>query len=290
MVQRTNFVPTPTTLPATITAPPTIQFTPRPECYDATNNWIVTIGCYAGAGFSGPLYPDWLTCSVSQFGIPDLVDFRCNVPYRTDLSSGAPRITGASGVLSYYAGCPAGLTAATTTSYPGWDTWSYLGKFDATGYKVACCPTQYHFELPTGPYDFRRLYNSSTVHDGQTYYLKLSDLPQCAATSIMELSGKEIPVRTWLPPSFGEGDQPPKTTLWDYENGTMFANSAAYTYTVFQGTHTCYEDCSKWFIYYNPNGRPASKTSSAGGILASLPTSTALFAALMLSAAIALFS
>ncbi|KAI0530168.1 hypothetical protein GGR58DRAFT_525226 [Xylaria digitata] len=229
----TDFVPTPTTLPASITAPPTIQFTPLPECYDPANNWIVTTSCYFDLGRSIS-YPDWFTCSLSHFGAPAWYDLSCNVPQSTDYRE-APKVT-QDGVVSYYAGCPVGFSAIVTSSYPGWNTYSYEDHYDATAYVVACCPTTDNAILNWIPQQLTRQ-RTSTSHDDVNYSVFIYPLPWCAATSISELSGKEIAVKTWSNPMAWDKRQL-QTIPWDYEHGTMFAHSAGYTYTVFQSTHT----------------------------------------------------
>ncbi|KAI3325123.1 hypothetical protein HD806DRAFT_466393 [Xylariaceae sp. AK1471] len=241
MAAATDFIPTPTTLPASITAPPTIQFTPPPECYDPANNLIITTSCYLQLPHEIS-YPNWLTCSLSQFGPSDYDDPSCYTE--------APKVT-QDGVVSYYSGCPVGMSAALTDLYPGWNTYSYDGHFDATYYQVACCPTQYHFEPNTYDDDPRQM--TYTSHDGAEYSLFIYPLPYCAATSISELSGKEIPVQTWSNSKVWDKRQV-QTITWDYEHGTMFAGGVYYSYTVFQSTHTCFEYCDSWFTYYYPGG------------------------------------
>lgn len=100
-----------------------------------------------------------------------------------------------------------------------------------------------------------------TVHNGQEY--DVFYLPQggCAATSVAALSGKQVPVYT------AKNDQPwdkkrqepglGSTVAWDYETATMFAYMQRYAYTVFLGTHTCYNyyDCLTLEDYYYPNGQ-----------------------------------
>lgn len=107
--------------------------------------------------------------------------------------------------------------------------------------------SQYNFEPRPDGSDPRQM--TTTVHDGIAYDLFIYPLPGCAATSISQLSGKEIPVQTWSN-DMGWDKRDVQTLAWDYEHGTMFANEQAFSYTVFQGTHTCYEDCDTWFTYW----------------------------------------
>lgn len=125
MAAPTSSAPTLTTLPASITSPPTIQFVPPPECNDPANNWVVTTSCYVELPHT-IAYPDWLTCTLSQFGNPTWYDPSCNIPQATESPSyqDAPKVT-IDGVVSYYSGCPAGYSTARTASYPGWSTVSH---------------------------------------------------------------------------------------------------------------------------------------------------------------------
>ncbi|KAI1198442.1 hypothetical protein F5X97DRAFT_147126 [Nemania serpens] len=247
MTTPTGLAPTLTTLPASITSPPTIQFVPPPECNDPANNWVVTTSCYVEP--HSVEYPDWLTCTLSHFGNPTWSDPSCNIPLPTESPSyqDAPKVT-VNGVVSYYLGCPAGYSTARTTSYPGWSTYDYENlDFDATAYSVQCCPTQYNFQpRPTGA-DPRQ--QTRTLHDGVNYSLYIYPLPPCAATSISQLSGKEIPYQTWSNTMVWDRRRQVQTLSWDYEHGTMFAHQQYFSYTVFQHTHTCYEYCDKWFTY-----------------------------------------
>lgn len=133
MASQTDFLPTPTTLPASITAPPTVQFTPPAECYDANNNWVVTTSCYLDGPGGFDRNPDWLTCSLSVFGHPAWDGGNCNVPYPAKVTR--------DGMASYYTGCPVGFSTALASSYPGWNSWLYSDHYDATAYNVQCCPT-----------------------------------------------------------------------------------------------------------------------------------------------------
>ncbi|KAI1169729.1 hypothetical protein F4777DRAFT_572107 [Nemania sp. FL0916] len=255
MALQTSVIPTATTLPASITSPPTVQFTPAADCYDPDNNWIVSTSCFiTGSGVTDE-NPDWLTCTLKNFGpVREIVE-SCSIPFRTiEHRSGtdntiAPQVT-VDGVVSYYSGCPAGFTPFTTHSSPAWNTSAYSGHFDATGYIVNCCPTLYPFEdtdkiIPYTIYEH-------TTHDGTAYSLYYFQFPSCAATSIQVLSGKTLSYQTSSNPY--RKRQVVDTELWDFEHGTLFAQDQAYEYTIFQGTHTCYENCDQWFTYYYPDG------------------------------------
>lgn len=113
MASPTDFIPATTPLPASITSPPTIQFTPPPECFDPANNWIVTTSCYLDLR-PQIQYPDWLTCTLNVFGAPAWHDPSCSVPY--------PAKVTADGAVTYYAGCPQGFSTANVYTNPGYYT------------------------------------------------------------------------------------------------------------------------------------------------------------------------
>lgn len=115
----TAFLPAAAPLPPSITSPPTVQFTPPPECNDPNNNWIVTTSCYLEVT-SQIAYPDWLTCTLDVFGAPSWYDSSCIVPIPTTSPYG-PKTT-IDGVVNYYTGCPSGYTTVRERAYPGYIT------------------------------------------------------------------------------------------------------------------------------------------------------------------------
>ncbi|KAH9884442.1 hypothetical protein F4778DRAFT_559499 [Xylariomycetidae sp. FL2044] len=226
-----------------ITSPPTAQFTPAPGCLDPGNIWEVTTSCYLDVRTSIQ-FPDWLTCTVANFGAPEWNDPSCAVPY--------PPQTTVDGEVRYYADCPAGYTVARSSSYPGWYSWEHEGEFDITAYDFGCCPTQYNFEIGTETIDPKQ--HTSTEHDGRVYSLFIFPFPGCSATSVSELSGSAIAMETTSNTMAWDKREAAVTKTWDYEDGTLYAHREYFTYTVYQGTHTCYESCSTWFSYYYPDG------------------------------------
>ncbi|KAI0811531.1 hypothetical protein GGR55DRAFT_104971 [Xylaria sp. FL0064] len=233
MTSPTIFFPTPT-LPAVITNPPTAVFTPGPGCIDPDDHWVVVTSCAAFAiGENYSLYPspDWLTCQLTQFGPPQNGPASCFEPYEAQ--------TVAEAVTSFYSGCPSGYTGASTL------TLSHSDGLE-TDYDVYCCPTQYNFNvnhLFTGGYR-----EFTTERDGISYDVGYP-LPGCATSYIEELSGKEIAVQTDFNTYAWEKRQVANVP-WDYLYGTMYAEVAFFSYTVFHSTHTCYQDCYGWYNYY----------------------------------------
>ncbi|KAI0009036.1 hypothetical protein F4779DRAFT_584271 [Xylariaceae sp. FL0662B] len=260
-------------LPASITAPPTAQFTPAPGCLDAGNNWLVTTSCFVDLGHSLAT-PDWLTCSVTHFGAPGWNDPSCYLS--TTAYDVAPSTVDGQATTSFYSGCPAGYTPALATAYPGWNEWEFDGlAFDATAYSFGCCPSLYPFTYNTETFDPHR--TTTTEHNGGIYTVNLYPLPACVATPVPQLSGSEIPVRTWSNTMAWDkklkrqDSQPTSTLSWDFEHGTLFAQAQRYGYTVFQGTHTCWEHCSTWFTYYYPGGSGGSAWPSSSSFSFSIP-------------------
>jgi hypothetical protein len=133
---------------------------------------------------------------------------------------------------------------------------------------------QYDFE------DVNRIFPYSTYayteHAGIHYSLYYYPLPGCAITSVQALSGKTVAYQTWSNTQAYDKRQAEVTELWDYEYGTLFANDQLYRYTVYQGTHTCYENCDTWFTYYYPDGvgTPGPAWTTESTPLSSVPTPT----------------
>ncbi|KAI1772318.1 hypothetical protein F4818DRAFT_444543 [Hypoxylon cercidicola] len=235
MASLTAFNPAPT-LPAAVTSPPTAQFTPGPGCVDPEDHWVVITSCFADAiGYDGYTSPDWLTCQLTQFGPVEFRPTSCFVPYSAQTVVDAETV--------FYSGCPSGYTEASTIGYSRSDGLeSYVN-----GY---CCPTQYDFNVreyfPGGYKEF------TTERDGVSYAVGYP-LPGCATSYISELSGSEIPVQTFYN-TYGWEKRQVENVPWDYLRGTMYAEMQSYSYTVFYGTHTCYQDCYGWHDYYFSGG------------------------------------
>ncbi|KAI1877398.1 hypothetical protein JX265_003406 [Neoarthrinium moseri] len=251
-----SYEPSPT-FPSTITPTPTVQFTAPAGCLDPGNLWVVTTSCYiTSPQVYGPAStPDWLQCTITNFGAPAWSSDSCYLP-----GYPAPQTDG-----SYYGGCPAGYTGVVTNSGPGYNSYRHnVGYFDISYYSTTCCPTEYGFV--TAPSDAGR--TITTTHDGRAYGVFVYPMPGCYATSVKALSGKELPMRTtsnnmaWDKRQEG-GAEFPTTATWDYEHGTLYARMAQAGYTVFMGTHTCYESCSTWLTYYYPDGTGGPTPSTA---------------------------
>ncbi|KAI0532369.1 hypothetical protein GGR58DRAFT_182356 [Xylaria digitata] len=233
MAPQTALVPTPT-LPAVITSPPIARFAPGPECIDPVHTVVVTsCAAYAiGEDISVYSSPDWLTCALTH--LPSNVPASCSEGQTT--------------VDAETSGCPSGFTGASTYKYGRTDG---LESF----FFVHCCPTQYRF-------DYENEYiSSTTTRDGISYYNGFP-APGCAASYISELASSPIVVQTSIDTVAWEKRQLEgvETVTWDYEHDTMFAFAESYAYTLFNHTHTCYQDCTAWEDYY-VSGGPAPSTT-----------------------------
>ncbi|KAI0419874.1 hypothetical protein F5X98DRAFT_334170 [Xylaria grammica] len=224
MTPQTALVPTPT-LPAVITSPPIARFALDPQCIDPIHTVVVTsCGVYPS--------PDWLTCAVTN--LPSNVPASC--------------FEGQTSADAETSGCPSGFTGASTLRYGRTDG---LESF----FFVHCCPTQYRFDANRGFVDL------TTARDGITYSYGYP-VPECAASYISDLVSSPIIVQTSINTVAWEKRQlePVETVTWDYEHDTMYANAESYSYTVFDHTHTCYQDCTAWESYY-VSGGPAPSTT-----------------------------
>ncbi|KAI8946046.1 hypothetical protein F4801DRAFT_597103 [Xylaria longipes] len=244
MASPTVFNPYPTR-PASITSPPTAQFTPGPGCIDPEDHWVVVTSCYAmalGEDYSLHPSPDWLTCQLTQFGPTEYGPASCYVPYSAQTVVDAE--------TRFYSGCPSGYTGASTLT---------LSRSDGleSNFDVFCCPTQYNFNV-----DYYFTGNGMqfiTERDGVSYDVDYP-LPGCATSYISELSGSEIAVQT-LFNTIGWEKRQVANVPWDYLHGTMYAEMQAYSYTVFHSTHTCYQGCYGWYDYYFSGGVEPTSTA-----------------------------
>ncbi|KAI0443553.1 hypothetical protein F4803DRAFT_307230 [Xylaria telfairii] len=237
MASPTIFNPAPS-LPASITSPPTVQFTPGPGCIDPEDHWVVVTSCFAIAINADPTQypsPDWLTCQLTQFGPTGYGPASCYIPYSAQTVVDAE--------TRFYRGCPSGYTGA----YTGSNSRSDGLEID---FNVFCCPTQYNFNV--NDYFTGRGGEFITERDGISYQVDYP-LPGCATSYISELAGSEIAVQTLYNTGSWEKRQI-ENVPWDYLHGTMYAEVQSYSYTVFHSTHTCYQDCNGWYEYYFSGG------------------------------------
>lgn len=262
--------PSPTPAPTGSYVPPpshpTTQFTPAPSCLGDSNLWLIATSCHLEG--NGMERPSWLECAITENGEPDVSNTEC---YMRSSST-----TGDDGTTSFYAGCPAGYTTASETTFRPFDEATYgLGTREPKSYDVVashalCCPE--------GDYSFQysEVLTTTTTYDFRQQLVDMYPMPLCVATSVQALSGRDVELtltedrQVWDKRKRQDETAGPAVTTrpWDYESGLLFAQVAQAKVTVFHGTYSCLDGCDNYFTYsYNntdPNYTPTSTASSAG--------------------------
>lgn len=263
--------PTPTRAPeSSYVAPPShpvTQFTPAPSCLAESNLWFVSTDCYLTVS-PNDNRPPWLSCTMTEFGEPDLMKTACyGEPW-------ASTTVGRDGTESFYATCPVGYTTASVSTTNPFDKPLYATapteRFDVVVSSVRCCPSGHDFK-------FTEIRETSTSHNGRQYNVQMLPMPACVATHVKTLSGEKVTMKLYSDSQVWDKRQeetPLTTTAWDYEHDTLWARHMNVYYTVFHGTYTCYEKCDDYFTYSYHNTDPnaptttsdtaASETTSAG--------------------------
>ncbi|KAK3366191.1 hypothetical protein B0T24DRAFT_583425 [Lasiosphaeria ovina] len=270
--------PTPTQAPTGtyVTPPPAVvtQFTPPASCaVDAAHLWLVSTGCYlTGVDASVDYHPPWLLCTITVAGDPVAYNVGC-YPQR----SAVP-----------YSGCPVGHTVAKSGTWRPFDTVVYndyvgtTSSFDVVGSGFTCCPAF----APTAPSDkqaaftyYSDIHLFTTTHNNQAYSVYMVyPMPFCAASSLdRQLGGSTVTLGLYVDTQVWDkrrrddetsivtagtstyhSSSPTSTTVvvWDGAHDTVFAHSAQFSYTVFHGTYTCFENCDNYFTYSYYNTDP----------------------------------
>ena len=256
--------PSPTPAPTSTYVPPpspaVTQFTPAPSCLSDSNFWLVSTSCYlvVNRGFTSP---PWLQCTNTMAGDPNVQQASCY--------AGSSELV--SGTKYFYSACPAGYTVAYSRFDKPFDLPSFASSktqtFEVEATRYGCCPSAFEdikFALTDIPQ------TSTTVHDGFTYSLNLYPQPQCVASRISQLKDKTVTMGLFSDARIWDRKRQGAThgtteTVWDVAQDTLFAHAQGVGWTVFHGTHTCFEKCNEYFTYsyYNtdPNYVPPSTTS-----------------------------
>lgn len=141
--------------------------------------------------------------------------------------------------------------------------------YDVVASTVMCCPD--------GDYSFQYsdVLTTTTTYDYRQQLVDMYPMPQCVATSVQTLSGRDVELTLTVNDMAmdknkrQEGTAAPAVTTrpWNYEGGLLFAEAATAEVTVFHGTYTCLENCDNYFTYsYNntdPNYTPTSTSPTA---------------------------
>ncbi|KAL2193561.1 hypothetical protein P885DRAFT_45227 [Corynascus similis CBS 632.67] len=262
---RTNrYIPPPTHAPANSYVPPpspaVTQFTPSPSCLSDSNLWLVSGKCSAPVnGNTEPRSPPWLQCTYTVAGDPDIAEAACYQRGRSTVIDGEP---------TWYTTCPAGYTAFNSSIYRPFDRWARTYEVEAT--LVSCCPSAFRDVTFAYTRQLSKLW-SLTVHDGVTRTVSWGLLPYCSASRVGDqLAGKAVTMGLYNhAESFDyirklnrkyEGTS--TEAVWNEAHDTLFAHAAHVMYTVFHGTHTCFESCDDYFTYSYHNTQRDSKSAT----------------------------
>ena len=240
------------------------QFTPAASCLadDANNLWLVSDVCSLA---TTPRIPPWLQCTHTIAGDPDPTRAACYPVGPSTVITGTP---------TYYLGCPSGYTTANSTQYFPWTLRNggpaHWNDVEAT--RVTCCPSAFRdvaFTHTSPPWTY------TTAHDGTAYKVSSAALPPyCAASAAAvapRLGDQALTLGLY---SNGYQGKPGKTydgsseAVWE-EGNTLYAHAQTVSWTVFQGTHTCFEasDCQEYFTYSYGN-------TMGPGVVVATPTPT----------------
>ncbi|KAM7187776.1 hypothetical protein V8F20_010833 [Naviculisporaceae sp. PSN 640] len=280
------------------TTPPLTQFTPAPTCYPTTAGqqmWHVTGLCYPYPHPPGGDPKDWEVprpvCTYTRAGNPQENKPECG-----------NRWGGPGNVEGIIGSCPVGFTSAGVDPMYGfkpfdrtsWGPTPTTEVFDATASAIICCPSvsglQFKARTTGNVY-----IPSTTFHNGVLFTMDVP-VPHCYAHPATALDGKTVTMGVyhdsrvfdrkvkrdeeklavkrqesidfadwpWETPGWGGWGDMGKTTtaVFNAQRDTIWADEVRYHYTVFHGTHTCYENCHDYFTnsYYNtdPNFAPTT--------------------------------
>ncbi len=243
-----TYIPPPST--------PVTQFTPASSCLSESNLWLVSDRCSLT---SFPYEPLWLQCTHTVAGDPDFTKAAC-YPGPSTVIRGTP---------TYHTGCPVGYTTANSTVVkPFTDN---TRTYDVEATRVTCCPSAF------GDITFTHTspgWISSTVRDKTTYWVSSATIPPfCAASRVSQLKDKTLTMGLY---GNGYESRPGRTydgastAVWDTAQNTLYAQAQTVAWTVFHGTHTCFEwkDCTDYFTYSYSN-------TMGPGIVVATPSTTA---------------
>lgn len=243
------------------------QFTPAASCLASANLWLVSDRCsLATRATRTPRTPPWLQCTHTVGGDPD--------PGRADCYPVGGK-TVVTGTPTYYTGCPAGYTAANSTQYFPWTVArggpAYSG-VEAT--RLTCCPSAFNDVAFTHA---SPKWTYTTAHDGTTHMVSSAALPPwCAASGPAVAAPQQLGDKALTLGLYSNGFQgnPGKTYdgqsegVWE-EGNTLYAHPQTVAWTVFHGTHTCFEasECAEYFTYSYGN-------TMGPGVVVATPTPT----------------
>lgn len=237
--------------------------------------YLVSTSCQILADDGPILTPDWLECSITEFGEWNTQNDACFAKRFPDTKT-----TGDDGTASFYAGCPVGYTTASESTYRPYDKGQYESgttlvteSFDVVVTSVGCCPT--------GDYSFKfsDVHTTSTSRPGGYEYVDMYPMPRCVVQYVKALSGKDVELTLAANNAVmdkrkrQEATQGPEVTTRPWaDDAFLFAEAEGAAVTVFHGTYSCYESCDEYFTSsynntdpnYSPTSTAASSTDEAG--------------------------
>ena len=246
------------------------QFTPAASCGIGASLWAVTKTCFMTVSMASlAIDPPWMTCTAVQAGEP---------PDRSNTACYNNRVAGQASA------CPVGYSAASSL------TWAPFSRGGATTTTAAadvvaavvyCCPSA-GVEQDGMGIDFWYSGDGAspditTEHDGVTYTGNMYLMPLCRATRVSALSGSTVTLTPYSDTQGWERRRRQEATLvtemWDYTANVIYAEAESFTRTVFADGHTCYGNCTDyWLRWYTSPERLANAATAT----ATVTTSTSI--------------
>ncbi|OAG09396.1 uncharacterized protein CC84DRAFT_436119 [Paraphaeosphaeria sporulosa] len=282
-------IPTPTFAPTGVYVPPpshsVTHFTPAPSCSPERLRLVSTQLCdivtTSQTLFGQPL-PPWAECALTLAGDPHGMFYQNPDCYPSNLSAD-------DGTHVFISECPVGYTTVwesqgrdylydTSTITQGGTTTTSVEYRDIVAHSAVCCPDNalggFHYNWDSEP-DYID-YIQTTDPDGNPKSVSLYVPPRCVATSVCA-----VPATVTMDVVFNDfvsdkkrrrQDVLPRdiipvgvvTRPWDVEKNVVFAHSVDFSYTVFHGTYTCFENCYDYASSSYHNTDPNSPPSSVG--------------------------
>ncbi|VBB79637.1 Putative protein of unknown function [Podospora comata] len=265
----TSLVSQPTGHPSKMATPTTYaQFTPPASCGIGKDLYAVEKTCWVYDTRPSP------TVTVSPPKVPECTAVQLGDPYdryNPDCyAAWSFRPGGATGVS--YVGCPVSYTVATSTTWhPFWRTvdGTSTQAIDVVEKIVHCCPE--------GDVKFRYFdeggRSSTFVHEGITWRADAYLMPRCRGTARGERRTVTLTEYTdtqgW---EKKKRDVGLRTEVWEGDK-EVWAGQESYYATFFADGHTCYGNCTKYWLesYTSPVYVPTTKVEESEVVTTTTP-------------------
>ncbi|KAK4195472.1 hypothetical protein QBC40DRAFT_236410 [Triangularia verruculosa] len=249
-------------------ASPTVytRFTPAASCGIGKDLYAVEKTCFMYAGHPTPTtvvpLPTWLPeCTAVQVGDPyDKLNPDCYAAWSF-------RPGGVSNVG--YAPCPVSYTAASSFTYhPFWSSGegtTRVTAYDVMAKHVQCCPEG---DIKFTHDDYGENKKTRThVHEGTTWSGDAYLLPRCRGTMT---GGKRTVTLTDYRDTHAwerRRDVGLRTEVWE-GNKEVWAAAESYAATIFADGHTCYGDCTQYWLesYTSPIHVPTTSAEESEAV------------------------